>query len=152
MAMAKLDSGYFSAEISAQDSGTIVEYYLQTEHDYFTWCSPVGAPDTVYSYTVGNITDITLKRLFPAKFKLNQNYPNPFNPTTIITYAIPKSEHVKITIDNTLGQRIEILFDTYMPTGHHQVKFNGQNLPSGVYYYRLEAGEYVQIRKMLLVK
>jgi hypothetical protein len=85
-------------------------------------------------------------------FKLYKNYPNPFNPSTQIEYVLRKSEHVTITIYNTLGQEIETLVNTPMPIGHHQVAFNGQNLPSGVYFYRLEAGEYVQTRKMLLVK
>jgi len=89
---------------------------------------------------------------FPLKFRLDQNYPNPFNPSTKIEYTLPKPEHVTITVYNTLGQKIETLVNKPMPIGKHQAQFNGQNLPSGVYFYRLEAGEYVQTRKMLLVK
>jgi len=88
----------------------------------------------------------------PLIFTLHQNYPNPFNPSTIIRYSTPNSEHVTITVYNTLGQKIETLVDKPMPIGHHQVNYNGHNLPSGVYFYRIETGEYVQMRKMLLVK
>jgi hypothetical protein len=92
------------------------------------------------------------KNLSVKEFKLDQNYPNPFNPSTTIKYALPRSEHVTITLYNTLGQKIETLVNTPMPIGQYQVEFNGQNLPSGIYFYRLEAGEYVQTRKMLLVR
>jgi len=92
------------------------------------------------------------KLVYPSKFELFQNYPNPFNPSTTIKYALAKSEHVIITVYNTLGQKIESLLDKPMPTGHYQINFNGQDLPSGVYYYRMEAGEYIQTYKMLLVK
>jgi hypothetical protein len=88
----------------------------------------------------------------PQIHSLLQNYPNPFNPSTTIKYALPKPEHVTITVYNTLGQEIEKLVNKPMPIGHHHVEFNAQNLPSGVYFYRIEAGEYVQTRKMLLVK
>jgi hypothetical protein len=88
----------------------------------------------------------------PDRYGLLQNYPNPFNPSTKIEYTLPKSEYVNITVYNTLGQAIKTLVNEHMPIGHHQVEFNAQNLPSGVYFYLLEAGEYVQTRKMLLVK
>jgi CubicO group peptidase (beta-lactamase class C family) len=101
----------------------------------------------------GILTDIEKELTqLPKIYFLGQNYPNPFNPSTTIEYALPKPEHVNITIYTMLGQTIETIIDKRMPLGHHQVEFNGQSLPSGVYFYRLEAGEYVQTRKMLLVK
>jgi hypothetical protein len=89
---------------------------------------------------------------FPQEFILFQNYPNPFNPSTKIEFSLPKVEHVTITVYNTLGQTIETLLDKPMPIGHHQVEFNGQHLSSSVYFYRIEAGEYLHTLKMLLVK
>ena len=110
----------------------------------------MGALESPYKKPSTGIEGI--KERFPIAFNLDQNYPNPFNPATTIKYALPKSEHVTLSVYNTLGQNIETLVDKYMPIGHHQVIFNGQHLPSGVYFYRLEAGEYIQTRKMLLVR
>jgi hypothetical protein len=114
-----------------------------------------GGPTPFLVDTASGLTDV--KNRFEQykvvnTIQLHQNYPNPFNPSTTINYALPKPEHVTITVYNTLGQEIETLVDKYMPIGHHQVEFNGQNLPSGVYFYRLEAGDLIQTRKMLLVK
>jgi hypothetical protein len=89
---------------------------------------------------------------YPNKFSLSQNYPNPFNPSTKIKFALPKAEKVKIELYNTLGQRVEILFDQHMKAGYHVVEFNGQNLSSGIYFYRIEAGEFQDVKKMILLR
>ncbi len=88
----------------------------------------------------------------PTNFALYQNYPNPFNPTTTITYDIPLRANVKLTIYNVLGQKVAILVDEVQEPGRYNVTFNANDLPSGVYFYRLEADKFVQMRKMLLVK
>ena len=87
----------------------------------------------------------------PIDFILHQNYPNPFNPSTIIKYNLPKSEKVKILVYNLLGQIVATLLDNQMPSGSNEVEFNGQNLSSGIYYYKIEAGEYQDVRKMVLL-
>ena len=88
----------------------------------------------------------------PEQFQLMQNYPNPFNPKTVISWQLPVGSNVEISIYNILGQKIETLLNKYMPAGYHEIKFNGQNLPSGIYLYRIEAGEWTDVKKMLLVK
>ncbi len=88
----------------------------------------------------------------PTDFVLYQNYPNPFNPTTTITYDLPLRANVKLVIYNVLGQKIAILVDEVQESGRYNVTFDASNLPSGVYFYRLEADKFVQTRKMLLVK
>jgi len=88
----------------------------------------------------------------PDKYILYQNYPNPFNPVTKIKFALPKPEIVKIEIYNIIGQKIETLINIPMPAGYYEVEFNGQNLSSGIYLYRIEAGEWIDVKKMLLVK
>ncbi len=88
----------------------------------------------------------------PDKFRLKPNYPNPFNPSTNIRFSLPKSEQVTINVYNTIGQKIETLVNRPMTAGSHSVTFNAEGLPSGVYIYRLKAGEYRESRKMLLVK
>lgn len=91
------------------------------------------------------------------QFELNTNFPNPFNPATTISYSLPKLSPVKLTIYNTSGQIVYNLVDDFQSPGLHQVHWNGQNesgeiLPSGIYYYRLHAGEFVATRKMIFLK
>jgi Family of unknown function (DUF5689)/Secretion system C-terminal sorting domain len=86
------------------------------------------------------------------KYQLYQNYPNPFNPETIIAYSVPKESRVILTVFNILGQKIKTLVDQKKPAGTHQVKFDGTGLSSGVYFYCVNAGDYFQVRKMLLLK
>jgi photosystem II stability/assembly factor-like uncharacterized protein len=85
-------------------------------------------------------------------FSLSQNYPNPFNPGTIISYSLPAASNVKLIVYNTLGQAIKILESGYKPAGNYSVNFNASGLPSGIYFYKLEAGQYTQIKKMVLIK
>ncbi len=88
----------------------------------------------------------------PAAFDLSQNYPNPFNPTTIIRYALPVVAHVRLTVYNTLGQEVATLVDRDEESGFHQVSFGNPGLASGVYYYRIRAGEFVATRQLVLLK
>ena len=88
----------------------------------------------------------------PTEFSLSQNYPNPFNSSSIIKYSIPKSSFATIKIFNTLGEEIETLVNTEKPVGTYEVNWNATNLPSGVYFYRFQAGDFVQTRKMILMK
>ncbi len=85
-------------------------------------------------------------------FVLYQNYPNPFNQTTKIKFSLDKIENIKIEVYNTLGQKIEILLKEQLPAGLHEIEFNADKLASGVYLYRIEAGDYQHIRKMILLK
>jgi flagellar hook assembly protein FlgD len=83
---------------------------------------------------------------------LYQNYPNPFNPSTIITYSLALHLHVCLSIYNTLGQLVTTLVQGEQDAGYHSVRFDGSNLASGVYFYRLQAGTYVETKKLLLLK
>jgi plastocyanin len=88
----------------------------------------------------------------PDKFEVSQNYPNPFNARTAIEYALPQDSHVRLVIYNLLGQNIESLVDQSQTAGIHQVIWNAADVPTGVYFYRIEAGDFTQTRKMLLAK
>ncbi|MCI0695925.1 Ig-like domain-containing protein [candidate division KSB1 bacterium] len=88
----------------------------------------------------------------PASFSLWQNYPNPFNPATIIRYSLAKPEHVKLVIYDLLGRPVHVLIDRRQSAGPHEISFYGRNLASGMYFYRLEAGAFVDEKRMLLVK
>ena len=93
----------------------------------------------------------------PRKFSLSQNYPNPFNATTIIKYDLPKTSDVEITIFNVLGQEVTTLVDKKQPPGYYEVRWEGTNVQgkpvaSGIYFYRIEAEEFVASKKMMLLK
>ncbi len=88
----------------------------------------------------------------PDKFVLYQNYPNPFNPTTEIRFDIPESGYVKLEIFNSLGEHVAVLYDSFMDAGSKSVKWNAVGFASGVYFYRLTADNFVDVKKMVLMK
>jgi len=88
----------------------------------------------------------------PQQLELSQNYPNPFNPTTQIRYALPESDQVRLDVFNVMGQRVATLVNQHQSAGYHTVSFDGRNLSSGVYIYRLQVGGKVLTNKMTLVK
>ena len=92
------------------------------------------------------------KNNLPLNISLYQNYPNPFNPTTTINYEIPKSGLVTIKVFDELGREVATLVNEEKPVGRYSVNFNGSNLTSGVYYYRLQAGNFTQTKKLILLK
>ena len=104
-----------------------------------------------------HLTAVEEKNLAPSKFALLQNYPNPFNPSTTISYSIPtfngkQSLNVTLNVYNTLGQKVATLVNKAQAQGNYSVQFNANNLPSGVYFYRLRAGNFVATKKMVLLK
>ena len=93
----------------------------------------------------------------PKEFDLRQNYPNPFNPTTVIEYALPKASLVKIQIYNILGQKVRNLVDELQEPGYKTIYWDGKDdrgneVSSGVYFYRIEAKDFVKCKKMTLLK
>jgi hypothetical protein len=114
----------------------------------------VGSPDFVSVMGNGNPTGIDdeLLNTIPTKYVVYQNYPNPFNPSTSIIFGLPETSDVRLTLFNFLGEQVANLFEGYKNAGHHQLEFNASRLPSGIYFYRLQAGEFVETKKMLLMK
>lgn len=88
----------------------------------------------------------------PQRFSLEPAYPNPFNPTTTIRYALPHAGKVRLAVYNMLGRRVKVLVSRKQEAGVHQVTFHSSQLASGTYLYRIEAGDFVQVRKMTLIK
>ena len=105
--------------------------------------------DSNFPSTFVGINDKSISKI---NFNLNQNYPNPFNPTTVISYSLPSASNIKLIVYNTLGQTVKIIENEYKNAGNYTVNFNASNLPSGIYFYKLEAGQYSQIKKMILLK
>ena len=85
-------------------------------------------------------------------YNLLQNYPNPFNPLTNISYSLPHSGNISLIIYNLLGEEVARLIDGFQPAGEYQAKWNASNVASGIYFYRLQAGDFVQARKMVLLR
>ncbi|NOQ97861.1 MAG: T9SS type A sorting domain-containing protein [Calditrichae bacterium] len=90
--------------------------------------------------------------LQPEKLQLLQNYPNPFNPSTVISWQLAARNPVKLTLYNLRGQLIAVLLDELQDVGSHQLRLDGRKLASGIYFYRLQTGHYIQTRKMILMK
>jgi hypothetical protein len=88
----------------------------------------------------------------PREFVLSQNYPNPFNPTTTINYSLPKAGNVKLTVYNAIGSKVATIINVYKIAGNYSIQFNGSSLASGIYFYKIEAGQFSQIKKMILMK
>jgi len=88
----------------------------------------------------------------PGAYVLLQNHPNPFNPTTSIGFALPNAQEVELVVYNVMGEAVATLVDGEMGAGYHFVDFTGENLTSGIYFYRLTAGDYTEMKKMILMK
>ena len=87
-----------------------------------------------------------------TSYKLNQNYPNPFNPETVISYTLPQVSEVSLVVYNMIGEEVIILYSGVQIAGDHEISWDASNLASGIYFYRLKAGEFVQSKKMVYLK
>jgi hypothetical protein len=113
---------------------------------------------SMYSIDLTGVTETKNENLSIENFVLYQNYPNPFNPTTKIKFTIPftlsgvEGSHVTLKLFDLLVNEIATLVNEEKPAGTYEVEFNGTALPSGIYFYRLKAGDFVEIKKMVLLK
>jgi len=99
------------------------------------------------------LNNITLKKIkIPFTFNLGQNFPNPFNPQTSIRYTVPQKSSVKLTIYDALGKKVIELVNAVQEAGNYQILWNASRFTSGVYFYKIEAGKYIDIKKMILIK
>jgi len=112
-----------------------------------------GPWSAVWKFKTGPVNGLqAIGNEIPKEFKLIQNYPNPFNPNTRIRFDLPKNVNVKLTIYDMLGREIETIVNEHLNAGRYEVVFDASKYTSGVYYYRLNAGEFVETKKMILVK
>jgi hypothetical protein len=91
-------------------------------------------------------------RALPESYSLEQNHPNPFNPTTEIRFQLPAESHVSLVVFNSRGQKVATLIDAEAPAGEHSVRVDASSLASGVYFYRITAGSFTEMKKMVLIK
>jgi hypothetical protein len=102
--------------------------------------------------TYGTLVGVKDKITVPMVYSLSQNFPNPFNPSTTIKYSLAKEGFIKLTVYNSIGSKVATIVDGYKPSGNYSVQFNGSNLASGIYLYRLESGNYSSAKKFILQK
>ena len=168
-------AAWTSAGVTTLFAGTNDHGVMVSTDNGATWnFANAGLEDMcVYSLAVGgsnlfagtNVSGVWVRKLSeltavqettpiqaPRAFSLSQNYPNPFNPTTTIRFSIPKQSYVTLTVFNELSQKVAELVNGDIETGYHEAQFDGTNLASGVYLYRLQSGSFVQTRKLLLLK
>jgi hypothetical protein len=99
---------------------------------------------------MSNIVSVNVKA--PALLTLKQNYPNPFNPTTEIAYSLPEAGKVTMAVFNVIGQKVAVLVNKNQEAGNYKVTFSAANLPSGIYFYKIQSGSFVSVKKMILMK
>lgn len=115
----------------------------------------ISDPSENYSVTFKASTfPVSIKQISEVvnSFKLDQNYPNPFNPATKIGFAVPKSDYVDLRVYDILGREVKVLLSQQLSTGVYEIEFDAHNLASGMYYYRLQSGDNISVKKMTLVK
>ena len=119
--------------------------------------APVNKKDTV-EFMITSSDGIMMTKQFifsytgPKEFKLEQNFPNPFNPTTKIQYQLPQDARVTLKVYDILGSEVATLVNEEQEAGYKEVQFNGNNIASGMYVYRLQAGDFISTKKMLMIK
>lgn len=127
--------------------------YSYSDKDLFTGGSNfqyrLKQIDTDGSFEYSDVVEV---EVIPTQFELSQNFPNPFNPSTTIRFSLPKETQLKINLYNMLGELLETIAEGTYQTGYHKVTVNANNLPSGMYIYRIESNDFVQTKKMMLVK
>jgi agmatine/peptidylarginine deiminase len=143
----------FSASIPPQQLNTKIYYYLSaTSNSSRTVKKPLTAPSGNFRFMITNQTFITGNENIPEEYELKQNYPNPFNPSTTIKYSLGNSDFVNIFIYDILGRKTINLINENQTSGNHEIKFDGTNLASGIYFYTMKSGIYKETKIMMLIK
>ena len=124
-------------------------YYRITSYDYLNE-SITSNEVTTWSNTINKENNSTSNRMF--EYKLFDSYPNPFNPSTVINFSLMESGLVKLQVFNSIGQQVHLLLDEIKNEGSYSISFDAGDLPSGVYFYRLTAGNFTDVKKMMLIK
>ncbi|HMS32461.1 MAG TPA: agmatine deiminase family protein [Ignavibacteria bacterium] len=143
----------FIAGIPAQPFGTKIYYYISaTSNSGRTTTKPLTAPSGYIKFAIDNPTSILTNTVIPDKYSLSQNYPNPFNPSTQLEFEISNMGFVTLKVYDVLGNEVKNLVNENKPAGRYKVTFDGSNLSSGIYFYKLESGAFIETKRMILLK
>jgi hypothetical protein len=138
--------------LPTEDGGYLVSGYIFNENDQL-YHTILVKTDSLGSNLSEVPTEMDEVKIINKSFSLSQNYPNPFNPSTTISYQLPVSSNVSLKVFNTLGQEVETLIKGFQNAGFHSSLFTlSSSLPSGIYFYKLQAGDYISVKKMILLK
>jgi photosystem II stability/assembly factor-like uncharacterized protein len=144
-----LDAGTSWTEIPAPERSAIADLVFPDSLHGFA----VGKKGAIIKYKPPVVNSVNvIEELVPGSFKLYQNYPNPFNPKTVIKYSISQDGFVKLDIFNSLGEKITSLVDENKKAGIYKINFSASELTSGIYFYKLQAGDNIETKKMILLK
>ena len=137
----------FSSQLTGQEAAnyTMEKIFAKESNPRFGY-------DWIPSSVITSLKDDNSAKKLPVIYQLYQNYPNPFNPTTTIKYGIPRNSHVKIVLYDILGREVTTLVNEIKNSGYYTVRFNASSLASGIYFYRIKAGNFIQVKKMMLLK
>jgi hypothetical protein len=131
---------------STMNKGSLGKYLIKTSGDYF------GKLDGILRKNFGSEKETEEKEILPEEYTLYQNYPNPFNPVTIIKYDLPKAGEVELVVYDILGRKVKTLVNQTQQAGRYDIQFNASSLASGVYIYQLRTKDFVNSKKMILLK
>lgn len=145
-------------------SGTVVAFNNSTGNNPFTLTapgpgvyrvnaghkSPLRWDSTIVSISVTNVGDYA--NGVPSNYELFNNYPNPFNPSTTFTFSLPEASFTSLKIYDAIGNEVDVLVDEIKSAGTYQIEFDAAGLTSGIYYYTLQAGSFIETRKMVLLR
>ena len=131
-------------------AGAVVNGKIYVIGGISDWAGP--EQKEVWEYDPAVYTDVVGSSELPEHFVLEQNFPNPFNPTTVVRFQLPVASDVRLAVYDVLGREVCVLVNEKRHAGDHEVKYDGSDLASGAYFYRLQAGDFVQTRKLIIVK
>ena len=147
----------WAKEYTQNSEGIFSIFFRDENNGWFTADNCVqncNGPDSLMIWqgaiahtTNGGVTGVEENKYTPLQFSLSDNYPNPFNPSTVISYSIPSASNVELTIYNSLGQTIRVLEKGFKNAGNYSINFSATELPSGIYFYKLEAGQFSQTKR-----
>ncbi len=151
------DSTFVQINSSTSTSDTVKNLFGFLEGTEYFWrlqaSNVIGSgPWSDVSRFYASVSSVKEKGGLPKEFSLSQNYPNPFNPTTKIEFALPQRAQTRIIVYDVLGREIETLLNRELESGYYESNFNAINLHSGVYFYRIQSGNFIQTKKMILMK
>lgn len=128
--------------------------YVVNDSDAVFWGDWSNHPWDANFWLIGTLlpTSVENENVPPTEFELAQNYPNPFNPSTSIKYQVSSNSQVSLKVYDVLGNEVATLANEFKPAGSYEIEFNANKFSSGVYFYKIEAGPYIAIRKMILLK
>ena len=149
-----ISSESFSELAFVQGKGTTTENTVYTYTDKLEHAGSYSyrLKQIDYDGTISYSQSILVDILKPDRYELAQNYPNPFNPSTTIKFALPEASEVTLTIFSMLGEKVAEILNTSLEAGYHEVEFDASNLPSAIYLYKIQAGNFIQTKKMMLIK